>query len=94
MQKEEEFLKINCKPELTFHVIDDNSCPVEHGKDEKWCFVNEDGPELSSDSATTERLITSQNFCMISESPTNVDLNGIVLPEQGKKVSDNVICKS
>ena len=57
-------------------------------KNENWGCAVEDGSALSNNSATSEYL--NQEFCVVDESPSNMELKDLVLLEQRKKVSDDI----
>ena len=79
-EKEEGILEIISKSEST----------GEYMKNENWDCVIEDGSALSNKSTMSEYL--NQDFCVVDESPSNMELKHLVLPEQTKKVSDDIQC--
>ena len=60
--------------------------PEQYMKNENWGCVIEDGSALSNNCTTSEYL--NQEFCVVDESPSSMELKHLVLLEQRKKVSD------
>ena len=60
----------------------------EYITNENWGCVIEDGSALSNNSSMSEYL--NQEYCVVDEYLSNMELKHLVLPEQRKKVSDDI----
>ena len=76
------------KVERLLEITSKSESVEDYTKNENWGCVIEDGSALSNDSATSEYL--NQEFCVVDESPSNMNLKHLVLLEQTKKVSDDL----